>query len=737
MPIYPLRRGCSISVMPGSKHRSLVHLCMAALALLGCSGEPELAREALQAGAKSPRVEAAPRAGAETPSFNEPDLRRVIESLGDEGAAVVVLRPQQWAALHGVLGPWLATLPPPAAELADAARATALPELLTRPLGLPSGWLPLDGWDTSRPVVASLGEVPYDGPPGAVTPQLATLEEWVPPVRHQLWVPATDPTTLAASLGTSLERVATPYPALVEARAGARAVAGEGLAIAVLPADDAVRVVVFHGATGRDEAARLEHMRGRLDVEARALPSTPALSLLLRPEGVLSVWLRPWRLRSLATWWNAVEVARALAGAAAEHRASLLARGLQIMLTTELLMTDEGAELVDAAMSLATDEGVVRLRSTMSTSPEGEAILEAAARGAGETYPTAIDDAWLDAALRIDARAMLDATTPPPALVAATGGSDVARVLAEAGPVALVYMGLRHPFGLLRVVEQQARTVRLPLPIETLPTAIQLVWRGYADDVPRVVLWTEWPKSYVDRPLAGMVPLAKREPGFESLRMDTLAPYGQPITVFALAGEGAGTFDTSKSDGLAGLLRMRAWLARIGAHVAVEDPERGAVLTALGEVGLTVEHRHGALVSELAWSPSGGAPRAMPVPVSEGDRRSSPMGSTVTAGTRCLAEAGRGVADGLDALVMVSDDALAMIVTRTLEEIEAPLGCAAEEPETAAAAKGLRRMMVQLTAEVMTARGQDPAARKLLRVECGRTGDEGLCERGRSKALPR
>jgi hypothetical protein len=473
-------------------------------------------------------------------------------------------------------------------------------------------------------------------------------------------------------------------------------------------------------------------MRQRLDVDASTPVATPALGLFARPDAVLSAWVRPWRLRPLAAWSGGAEVVRALAVVAEDQRALLSARGMQLVLASELLMTDDGAELDDAAMSLVVDRGVLRLRSVQSLTAEGEAILEAASKGASETYAVAVDDAWIDAALRADARAMLEATEPPPTLAAAKTASEMAEALADGGSMAMAYMGLRHPFGLLRLVDRWARTERLPLPIDVLPTAAQVVWRGKDGDVPRVVLSVQWPESYVDRPLAGMVPIAKAEPGFESLRMDTLAPYGRPITVFGLGGEGAGTFDTSQGDRFAGLLRARVSLARIGADVATHDPERGAMLMAAGQVQVTVERRDGALVSEVAWAPgSGGAVAAVAVPVLPGERRPVPMGALVDDGTRCLAKAGRIVADGLDALALVAGDRLGTVVGRALEQSDAPLRCAAEAAGTAEAAKGLRRLLVRVAVEVMQAQEQGAAARTLLRSECAATEDEAICQRAK------
>lgn len=704
--------------------------------MLACGREPEPAAEATPSASEAPRAsEDAPQAPAHA---SDDDVRAIVESLGDEAAAVVVLRPQHWESLHGALAPWLATLPQ-GGLLAELPREpTAWPELLARALELPPGSLALAGWDPRRPVVASLGEVPYDGPPGAVTPQLPVLDDWIPPVRHQAWLPATDPAALTTSLTAALARAMPELPALVEGHAGARAVKGDDVTIAVLPSADAVRVVVFHGAMGRDEAARLEHMRGRLDPDARAPAASPALQHLLRSDAVLSGCLRPWRLRPLAAWWGAQQTLAALTTAAEEWRPKLLARGMQIVLDTELLMTDDGAELDDAAVSLVVDEGVLRLRGVASPTPEGQALLDAATRAAGRTHAVATDDAWIDAALRADLRAMLEATEPPPGLSASGGANALSEALSEGGGMATLYMGLRHPFGVARALEQQAKTERLPLPIDMLPTAVQVVWRGKVGDVPRVALAVEWPRSYVDRPLAGMVPLAKREPGFESLRMDTLAPDGHPITVLGLGGEGSAAFDTTKDDGFDGLLRARVSLTRIGADVATYDAERGAMLTAAGELRVTLGHREGTLAGELAWAPAGReAPRSRPVPITASERRGSPRGSVVDEASRCLADVGRRVADGLDVLSGMSGDGIEATLDTALAKSEVSLPCAVARPHTAAAALGLRRMLVRLAADAMVADGQLAAARALLEAQCERTKDVAICEEASAEPAKR
>lgn len=686
-------RGRARCSMPAVMRRGRFRLLAVAWVAWAACGDRDEAAPAVPAPIPPSAVE--PASVPHSPRTAGDEVPRVLEALGDEGVAVVVLRPHHWAALHGTLAPWLRTLAPEVATVVDGAREpAALPGALLSALGSPSGTVALEGWDLTRPVIASLGEVPYDGPPGAITPQLPTRRGWAPPVRHQAWLPATDPAVLVASIDGLLRRTGEPFPALVEGRAGARGIRIADASVAVLPAGDAVRVVVLHAGVG-DEAATLEHLRGRLDASPAAPVATPALGLLVRPDAVLSGLVRPWRMRALATWAGSMEVVRALDVVTPEHRAALVSRGLQIVLDAELLMTDEGAELDDTALSLVVDEGVLRLRTTTSLTPEGEALLTAATRGAGGAIGGPVDDAWIDATVRVDTRAMLDATEPPPSFEGPKHADELARAVQEGGPITMLYMALRHPFGVLRTMEGLAKTGGLPVPIDALPIAARVIWRGARDEVPRVIVALSWPRDLVEHPLAGMVPLVKGEPGFESLRLDTLRHEGRPVTIFGLGGESKSTIAPFEDVGFDGVLQVRVSLSRIGADVATRDPQRGAWLREAGEVLLTVEPRGRALLGELAWAPGGSSVRAVAVPLAESERWASPMGAPVGKGTRCLARAGRRLAQGLGAMATVAGELVDTVEGNTLLDAEPELRCADADPATAKAAASLRALLTE------------------------------------------
>ncbi|MCX4247703.1 hypothetical protein [Paraliomyxa miuraensis] len=675
-----------------TRREQLLPLVVALVSVIACKREPEPAAATPLAAASesvTPSVENG-SAGAEPEA--EAEVLEVMQALGDQGAAVVVVRPRHWASLHDVLVPWSTTLPREASMLADLLQErTGLRRYVAR--WLDATPVELEGWDEARSVVISYGEVPYGGPPGMATPSMSTAAGRLLPVRHQVWMPASDPAALVASLDRMLAGQGAPFPLLVEGRAGAKALRGDAVTVAILPLEKAVRVVVFQGAFGVDEALLLEHMRSHLDASPAVAAPTPARALLVRPDAVVSALVRPWRMRPLAAWTGSVEILDAVATVSPDWREGAISRGLQIVLDAELLMTDEGAELDDSAQSLVVDDGVLRLRSAMSLTPEGEGILAAASRGAGRVLAAPVDDAWVDVAVQADVRAMLEATAAPPGFEAAEAAGELARAVQEGGYFATLYMALRHPFGALRVAEQLARRERLPVPIDVLPNSARVVWRGLGEQGPRVVVALGWAGDYVDRPLAGMVPVIKGEPGFESLRMDSIRRDGHPVTVFGLGGESASSLDAEEGSAVPGLVRARVSLARIGADLATRDPERAAWLTGAGEVTMTFEHRDRALLGELAWAPGKAAIQAKPVPRLEHEDWSSPVGMPVGDGARCLARAGRAVATGLGASVTVDPEHESAVLGRALAEAEEPLRCAEGHEATAEAAKGLRRML--------------------------------------------
>lgn len=649
-----------------------------------------------------------------------------VEQLGDQGAVVAVLRPEKWSSVHQALEPWRSKLPAEVQEALSIEDVPALLHLLGKELdvGLPSSAPP--GWDPSRPIVASFGEVPYSGPPGSVTPKLP-VRSWLPPARHQVWIPAKDPSALVGALAATLGAKGEAWPRLVEGRDGAKAfMTNERVAVALLPEDGAVRTVILQGVVLDDE--HIEQLRPRLDATPAKPVSTPALSLLAQPDEAATMLVRTWRLRPLAAWSGATQVILAVATVANDQRSIAFSRGMQIVLDSELLMTDVGSEVDDVALSLRADEKVVRLHSVMSLTPEGRKIMDAATDDAGDAFPVKIEDAWLDAVVRIDARAALDAIEPPPYFAKTKGPGEMAEAVMEGGAFATYYMGTRHGLGMVKLLEGFAKGESLPVSIDTLPTAVHLVWQGMSGEEPVGAAAIQWPKG-------GSTSLAATMSSMMPVKAHTVEREGAPVTLLGYGRDPKEILDGEKTADVDALISARLSLSKL----ATMFPDEKEAALMHGEVLLTWRAEGAALLGELALAPPDVELATAPISVRTRGGWDSPMGDPVDeeAGT-CLLEAGRSVARGLRALSTVSSDQIGVVATKALAEAEPSLQCAAANDDTAEGAAGLRRMAMELTVEVMDRNHHFGAVHSLLQSQCEASKDDRICAMEKERAaLPR
>lgn len=310
-----------------------------------------------------------------------------VEALGDRAAFVVVLRPARWEALGASLSGLAAALPealragfaPP--QSLDEWLALARAQLGERDGAVvPGEPIALKGWDPARPVVLALAEPPVVGPPGAVAAALGSAGDNIGALRHQARVPALDPSALLASLAALLDRHGARAESLTREDGDAlRWSFGPSAWVALVPEADGVRIVAStHERVSEGFIGDPRSLQSRaLDEPARAPARTPALLSLARDDAAVGLLVRPWSVRALGSWLGAVEVARALEYVTPDMRDRLAARGLEIILRGELLMTDEGAEVDDVALSLRVDGDALVLNAVSSVSDRGAALLDA------------------------------------------------------------------------------------------------------------------------------------------------------------------------------------------------------------------------------------------------------------------------------------------------------------------------------------------------------------------------
>lgn len=597
-----------------------------------------------------------------------------------------------------------------------------------------SGALAVEGWDSTRAIVMSLGEIPYEGPPGAIVPQLPIADDWLPPLRHQLWVPATDPAKLTRSFESMLLRASsvTSHPEIVAAHEGAVALELPDVLIAILPENDAVRVVAFHEAEGMHAAALHEYAREHLDTANAPLPSTPAARVLTRADASTAILVRPWRARALVPWFGAAESIRAQSRVAADQHALAVAKGTAILLDAELRMGDQGAEIDDIALAAVSNKDAIRIHGAASLTPQGAAIFDAneAQRLDAPVYSLdAGEHPWAQLTAHANFTAMRDVAKAPPARVNGEAPFEFVRVLAQ-DRMLVGYLIARYPFGMLRMLDELASHAIVPVSLERLPIAAHLLWSGSSDGAPQGVFALQWPEDVDAKRIIDAINAGRRAAG--------VAPLGTPETVegeqLTLFGD-ARTSVTFGSPALSQdvLARGSVSTSKLIEHfVPASAAANFKAMARGGDAQIVVRRRSRSIELEAAVSKDGGE-----VSLVEGERQepedfswSSPLGSPRGGeGARCLVDAGHHARRGLDVLASTPREQLASIVSNTINDTERALACADGDAATADAARALRRMLALRSADVLIEAEQANVAHELLRTQCELHGETEVCAR--------
>ncbi|MEM6990666.1 MAG: hypothetical protein AAF721_09220 [Myxococcota bacterium] len=689
---------------------------------------------AVGAGCKAGDETPAETSGAQLDAARSAALRSAktlaaLGSFGDEGSVLLVVRPYAWPQIREGLLPLLTGLElPPGLDPRQAKNADELLALLLRPLGLADERDPqLPGWDIDRPITASVFESDLMGPVGSLTPHLDLTS--LPTIRHQVLVPATDSAALVKGLADRFERIGGAWPELVDDQRGARAVRVGAVAVAIVPELERVRVVVVHPVAGSDDVAAAKR---RIQPSPVTLPQSEAVHLLNARDNLVGALVRPWRLRPLSVLQGAQLVHAALGEVAADSKATLRARGTQVVLSSELVMSDAGADFDEVALALTASDGVLRLRMAAQLTEHGGTVVDAAQRGAGGPFTTKAREPWLELYVGANLRALLDAATPPPGLAS----SDRAReLLGESGTLATLYTGMRYPFGLLKLIDNFAHAQRLPFPLEKLPVAAQLVWTGVEPgELPSGAVALEWPPGADTSSVTGLVSLARTDPAFAGLGVVKVDRNGHPVTMVG-AGVDAGAVihgsGATKPDALA---RLVVHFAPIATALAQSDPAVSRGLASLGELEARFTRSNSVLAMEAALTPTGVAasPPAFVATTSVGPTRRGALVDTKA--QRCLRDAGTVFAKGLRALTTVSAESLGAVSAKVLAQAQPHLECAGASEGTAAAASALRRMHAVLAADVMVEQGSVASAALVLASECKATRNTTVCDRNAALA---
>jgi hypothetical protein len=618
----------------------------------------------------------------------------MVDAAGDRALAVVVLRPDAWAALHQALAPLAATLP--GGGKAAFERATD-PGALLPPEGSP-----VNGWDRTRPVVLALGEATRSGPPGTLAP---TLDATPGALRHRALIPATDPVALTARLAAAAEALGAKPDAAVGSH-GYRL--GDDTVVALFPEEKRVRVEVAVGAPTS------------LDAPTGKPAHTPALLAAATGAEGVAVVFRPWHLRAVSTWYGHRKVDQALANVDVSNLQAIRLQGLAELLTGELLMDDEGAEMDDRLLAIGAEGGGVRVRSVSSLTPAGAAILEAGESGAAAPLPLQ-RDVLAAFTVRLDARAAVDKASVPPGLSDGKKLRDLTRQFMEGGPATSMHAAERTPFGLVHRLLDLAGDAKLQ---GISPRCVQVAIVDLADPSPVAVAVVLKSDAEADALRA----LLKDLP--EGMTLDVAHRGSDVVALFGMAVDPKTVFATDKSADdkalASGFIRLDAVQMPLGwLTPALKAAKRIDFLGA--RAGRTIDG-----VVRVAMSGPTDALTLPALPAAE-DWPSPMGGSPATKGGPCLRNMARSFAKGMQSMNFVDPAQKAAFTAAALTDVHAELACATDDPATRPAAEALRGTLLDAAYDEGDAAWAPERAGPAAQLACT-VGDAARCERWKAIA---
>lgn len=680
----------------------------------------------------------------------DPATLDLIEQAGDRTSLVVVLRPGRWKELASTMRPLLGeTLPAwidRALKAPDALAAVdaALRDTPFRPGGI-------EGLDLNRPIVAGLFEPRLNdlvlaaravvpGPPGL-------LAQGVEGVRHRVLLPATSTEALKNSLVQLAARLGLE-PAIEDTDAGRVVYAlpnARGF-VALAPGRGnkpflRVEILTDEGIPYRDQQHRDAAWMAMLDKPTGRgeAPLTPAFAFTASRRDLLVVWLRPWPLRDLTSQMGTRMLVEALRHADPAYKQMLLAKGLSIVASSYLLMTPAGAEIDDMAMALDLDRGL-RLTACMSLTASGARIVQAGLERDHAPLKPKQEPYLFTFWSRLDAAAMLAAASTPPVLAGAKKLSDLSYTITECGPLCMLHLGARTPFGLLKTVIELAEQDLTGLP----PGAVSIALKDLRPSPIERPLQLAAAATY--RQASGVRQvrraLAELEKNIGDKPRVQLFVEPQEQAQVVKLGIGIDPRDVFGTEAIAApgdvIAATTVDLGMIANLVARESPEAAALLDRLDDLRGQSRLAGRALVGEMLVGLKGSKPLAYDA-IGDYRRFDWQTPGAAQAGTRgagCMRQVTRGMIEGFGALAPVSPEQRGLMMARLIQEMEAPLACAIGEPDTRDRARKTRRLLALYVANLLLDDFHQEQALQVLDRACGQ-GHEQVCRKAREvRALP-
>jgi hypothetical protein len=405
----------------------------------------------------------------------------LLEAAGGEASVVLVLHPKRWPEAVNTLKPFVAGIPVAAVKgfLEQPDARSALEQLLSLTTGQVKP-VKLEGWDTSRPVVAALFEPVVND-----TVRAARLVIPIPPdsdvprLRNRILVPASEAGKLMSSLGSLLTTMGGAREPAADGvnglKGGSLFVFGDtGMLVALIPEDRLVRIELLHtgGLGKKKELPEIEQWLKSVPPETKPA-RTPALAQAAGGTDIISVYLRTWQFRDWASISATEMVLGVLPYVSPDEKDVIMAKGLSEIGITYLLMSPVGAELDDWTFGLDLSDGI-RFHFVASVPNHGRKILERGLSGTDVIFTPGDEGCLVSGWMRLNIEPMLEAAEPPAILQDAKGLSDVMHQVRISGTFGSPYLMLRKPLGLSkRIWELSKKEIPFPLRLpESLSFAV-------------------------------------------------------------------------------------------------------------------------------------------------------------------------------------------------------------------------------------------------------------------------
>ena len=677
----------------------------------------------------------------------------LVHAAGDGAPLVLVLRQgryQESAAARAALAAILAgeTLPAEAREPVLNMLKAPTPWAAVRTAaqairGNQGGSWPatLLGLDEKRPLVAAIFEPTLHDMSGVGAAATSGAESPPPMLRHRLLVPATDVPVLVQGLRALCAELG--LPAVGGAGAPEGTFGNAGLAIAVFPGKDHVRVeVVESRVDAARDRARIDRDDEDLPQQLRKpgdgsqkqterppppvpvpptsamlavlasppwagrgpLPRTPSLRQVVGGDDLVVLHLRPWLLRDLSLTLNAAHLSAGIRGVDPSMYWTFLSKGWAEIAAGYLLISPEGAQIEDMAFGLSPD---LHLSAVFTLTRQGAAAWGAARSGAlAPLAPQQTAPPLFSVRMGLDTKALL--TSVVPSTLPDPRMRERVDMVHECGPVCILYAGLCAPLNWGNDILNDKRLAR------NLPSGLRQLLPGALS-----ISVTQLHKERGDKGepgLTGAMAVGYPKKGPSTTLLDLVGPLlrslnvqtetrsvgGQELLSISARTPAAQILAPSPSPLPSGVLMEWAVdLARLRLTESLSDGDRSAL--SAGTKGLSglrgrLQVAGGALVTEVALDLEGAAPRPFASPAADAPTRwGSPWAEAGNGpGGRCLAQAVGSMCLALNAVAGVDPSMKLVLVGKGLEDAEAPLSCAERDPATREEAKRLRQSLATI-----------------------------------------